>query len=157
MQRCVTHNSAIAFVTPFSHIHYCKKIQQHTHTNHPPPPHTHTCLYHMAGNIGGKFNLVVWRMSGQSTKLKFAKHSAHWDFDDLVLHTRQIKIRQSFKKWGNDESAKYYSHQYFWPYGMSPSERAAMAVSSSSLREKGCCRMRLVTMSRRAEQSGRGM
>ena len=41
----------------------------------------------MAGNIGGEFNLAVWWMSGQSTKLKFAKYSAHGDFADLVLYT----------------------------------------------------------------------
>ena len=71
----------------------------------------------MAGNIGGEFNLAVWRISGQSAKLRSAKHSAHGDFDDLVLYARQIKIRQSSKKWENYESAKYYSCQYFRPYG----------------------------------------
>ena len=40
----------------------------------------------MAGNIGGEFNLVVWRMSGRSAKLKSAKYSAPWDFANLVLH-----------------------------------------------------------------------
>ena len=54
----------------------------------------------MAGNIGGEFNLAVWRMSGQSAKLKPSKHFAHGDFDDLVLYARQIKIRQSSKKMG---------------------------------------------------------
>ena len=57
-------------------------------------------IYRMAGNIAGEFNLAVWRMSGQSAKLKSAKHSAHGDFDDLVLYARQIKIRQSLKKNG---------------------------------------------------------
>ena len=57
-------------------------------------------LYRMAGNIGGKFNLAVWRMSGQSDKLKSTKHSAHGDFDDLVLHARQIIIRHSSKNKG---------------------------------------------------------
>ena len=40
----------------------------------------------MAGNIGGEFNLVVWRMSGWSAKLKSAKYSAHGDFADLILY-----------------------------------------------------------------------
>ena len=40
----------------------------------------------MAGNIGGEFNLAVWRMSGWSAKLKFAKYSAHGNFADLVLY-----------------------------------------------------------------------
>ena len=62
----------------------------------------------MARNIGGELNLAVWRMSGQSAKLKSAKHSTHGNFDDHVLYARQIKIRQSSKKGENDKSAKYY-------------------------------------------------
>ena len=40
----------------------------------------------MAGNIGGEFNLAVWRMSGRSAKLKSAKYTTHVDFADLVLY-----------------------------------------------------------------------
>ena len=52
----------------------------------------HTAMYRMAGNIGGEFNLAVWRMGGQSAKLKSAKHSAHGDFDDLVKSANLKKM-----------------------------------------------------------------
>ena len=40
----------------------------------------------MAGNVGGEINLVVWRMSSLSAKLKSAKYSDHGNFADLVLY-----------------------------------------------------------------------
>ena len=54
-------------------------------------PYSHPSMYRvwhyrMAGNIGGEFNLAIWRMSGRSVKLKSAKYSAHGDFADLALH-----------------------------------------------------------------------
>ena len=42
--------------------------------------------YRMAGNIGGEFNLVVWRMSGQSAKFKSIKYSANGDFAEHILY-----------------------------------------------------------------------
>ena len=40
----------------------------------------------MAGNIGGEFNLAVWRISGRSAKI------SNGDFADLVLYTAAATV-----------------------------------------------------------------
>ena len=85
----------------------------------------HSVYYHMAGNIGGEFNLAVWRMSGRSGKFKSAKYSANGDLAPGCSTrprprqdrgSRSAKLKSAnLKKMMNP--SQYYSRQHFWPYG----------------------------------------
>ena len=48
--------------------------------------------YRIAGNIGGEFNLAVWRMSGRSAKLNSAKYSADRDADLIPIPVYRVVL-----------------------------------------------------------------
>ena len=48
--------------------------------------------YRIAGNIGGEFNLAVWRMSGRSAKLNSAKYSADRDADLIPIPVYSVDV-----------------------------------------------------------------